>query len=123
MAHQQGGGRYTGVPFIDRGIGHVVNFLSDQPPECKMPGCNKQCYVENDGRVHEFCGRTHAGQYKAMKDPERQQKMMREKRLKAVQQGGWQGQHSYSAAAAAPAQYRIYDGSYTRSGASYGMWY
>ena len=96
-----------------------MNFLSDQPPECKMPGCNKQCYVENNGHVHEFCGKTHAGQYKAMTDAERQQKMMREKRMKAVQQvqGGWQGQHSYSAAAATPAQY----GGYTRSGAAYGM--
>ena len=91
------------------------------PPICKMPGCNKQGYVENNGYVHEFCGKTHAREYKAMKDADKQ-KMMRDKRLKAVQHGGWQGQHSYSAAAAAPA-YGSYDGSYTRSGASYGMWY
>jgi hypothetical protein len=56
-----------------------------------------------------------------MKDTEKQQKMMSDKRLKAVQHqpqhGGWQGQLSLGAVAAA--RY----GSYTRSGASYGMWY
>ena len=118
--HQQGGRCYTGVGFIDKGIGHVVDLLSDR---CKMPGCDKQCYVENNGHMHDFCGKTHAREYKAMKDAEKQQKMMRDKRLKAVQHGQstgghgvWQGQQSYSMPAA---QY----GSYTRSGASYGMWY
>lgn len=122
MAGQQGG-RYTGFSIIDKGIGHVVNFLSDQPPVCKMPNCNKLCYVENNGHVHDFCGKTHAREYNAMKDAEKQRKMMRDKRVKAVQHGqstgghgGWQGQQSYGMPAA---QY----GSYTRSGTSYGMWY
>ena len=125
MASQQGaGGRYTGFSIIDKGIGHVMNFLSDQPPECKMPGCNKRCYVENNGHIHDFCGKTHAGEYKAMKDAERQQKMMRDKRLKAVQHGqssvgghgGWPG-HSSSMAVT---QYGT-GPSRTRSGAPYGM--
>ena len=30
---------------------------------CKLPGCQRPCYVEFDGRVHDFCGRTHAQQY------------------------------------------------------------
>ena len=121
MASQQGGRYYTGVGFIDKGIGHVMNLLSDQLPVCKMPGCNKQCYVENDGRVHDFCSKTHAREFQ-------QQKMMRDKRLKAVQHGqstgghgGWQGPHSYCTAAAygtGPS-----GPSYTRSGTPYGMWY
>ena len=27
---------------------------------CKLAGCNKPVYVESSGRVHDFCGRTHA---------------------------------------------------------------
>ena len=33
------------------------------PGQCKIPGCTKPCFVEK-GRVHEFCGRTHAELYK-----------------------------------------------------------
>ena len=121
MANQQGG-RYTGVGFIDKGIGHVIHLFSDQ---CKMPDCNKQCYVEN-GHVHDFCSRTHARQYKAMKEAEKRQQMMRDKRLKAVQpvqnsggMGGYgglpAGQHSYSAAVAGTS-----GPSCTRSGTLYG---
>ena len=36
-------------------------------PHCKFPGCVKPCYREPNGRVHEFCGRTHAQQYMASK--------------------------------------------------------
>ena len=36
-------------------------------PHCKFPGCAKPCYKEPSGRVHEFCGRTHAQQYMASK--------------------------------------------------------
>lgn len=118
MASQQGG-RYTGVGFIDKGIEHMVNFFSDQ---CKMPGCNKQCYVENNGRVHDFCSRTHATQFKAMKDAEKQQQVVRGKRLNAVQHGqssggygGWSGQHS-----AAACHYGTSGPSCTRSGTPYG---
>ena len=30
---------------------------------CKFPGCYKPCFREPGGRVHDFCGRTHAQQY------------------------------------------------------------
>ena len=64
-----------------------------------------------------------------MKDAQKQQRMMRDKRLKAVQYGqsggghggGWQGQHSYASVACA-AQYGT-GPSCTRSGTPYGMWY
>lgn len=29
---------------------------------CKYPGCNKPCFRELNGRVHDYCGRTHANQ-------------------------------------------------------------
>ena len=27
---------------------------------CGLPGCTRPCFIEPDGRVHDFCGRTHA---------------------------------------------------------------
>jgi hypothetical protein len=38
---------------------------------CKYPGCSRPCYVEGN-RVHDFCGRTHAQQYKALQYPTQQ---------------------------------------------------
>ena len=34
------------------------------PGQCKIPGCTKPCFVEKNGRAHEFCGKTHADLYK-----------------------------------------------------------
>ena len=102
----------------------VVEFFTPDPypPICKMPGCKKQGYVENNGYAHEFCGKTHAREYKAMKDAEKQQKMMREKRLKAVQSHSSGGQGAWPSYSMAAAQYGA-GPSCTRSGASYGMCY
>ena len=33
-------------------------------PKCKIHTCNKPCYVEKGGRVHDFCGKSHADLYK-----------------------------------------------------------
>ena len=33
-------------------------------PKCKIPNCAKPCFVEKNGRVHEFCGRGHAELYR-----------------------------------------------------------
>ena len=33
-------------------------------PTCKIPNCSKPCYVEKGGRVHDFCGKSHAVLYK-----------------------------------------------------------
>ena len=32
-------------------------------PTCRFPGCARPCYVETYGRVHDFCGRTHASEF------------------------------------------------------------
>ena len=68
---------YTGISWIKTGFKKFVNlaFEGVGPPECKMPGCNQPCYVENDGRVHEFCGRSHAREYRAMEEAEWQEQM------------------------------------------------
>ena len=29
-------------------------------PICALDGCNKKVFVENDGNMYDFCGRTHA---------------------------------------------------------------
>ena len=34
---------------------------------CSMPGCDKHCYVEKDGRIHDYCSKTHAEEHKKMK--------------------------------------------------------
>ena len=34
---------------------------------CGLPGCSKPCYVEH-GRIHDYCGRTHATEHAAMMD-------------------------------------------------------
>ena len=36
-----------------------------RPKTCRYPRCQRPCYVERDGRVHDFCGRTHADRYRA----------------------------------------------------------
>ena len=65
---------------LDKGFTKVVGFFDIDPdPDpskrvCKMPGCDKLCYVENDGRIHDFCGKGHANEYRAMKEEERRQK-------------------------------------------------
>ena len=106
----------------------VIEFFTPDPypPICKMPGCKKQGYVENNGYAHEFCGKTHAREYHAMKDAEKQQKT-REKRLKAVQSQSSGGQGSWPSYSMAAAQHGAGHGpSCTRSacsGAAYGMCY
>ncbi|CAM9652716.1 unnamed protein product [Scytosiphon promiscuus] len=45
----------------------VLNFLglarrAPRPATCQLPGCSKLCFVETNGRIHDFCSRTHAEQ-------------------------------------------------------------
>ena len=47
----------------------VLNFVMhahylDAGKNCKLPGCQMPRFVERDGRVHDFCNRTHAEQFK-----------------------------------------------------------
>lgn len=44
---------------------HLV--LLPDGERCIYPLCNKRRYKEPDGRVHEFCGRYHANEYKKLK--------------------------------------------------------
>ena len=46
--------------------------VQSEQKQCKLPGCTRLCYVENDGRVHDFCGRTHATQYNSLQSGGRQ---------------------------------------------------
>ena len=81
-----------------------------------MPGCNKVCYVEQ-GRIHDFCGRTHAKEYEAMVEEYKKQKV-RESRIKAVSKGSHgQGVSTYAEVASTSRSRRGF--SHTRSGALY----
>ena len=71
--------RYAGISWIKTGIKKFVNYFDGGPPECKMPGCKQRCYVEDDGRVHEFCGRSHAKEYRAMEEEAERQEQMRKR--------------------------------------------
>ena len=52
----------SGPPYTS---GAPISGPPSVPGQCKVPGCTKPCYVEK-GRVHDFCGRKHAEQYKLM---------------------------------------------------------
>ena len=45
----------------------IISFLglsrqAPQPASCQLPGCSKLCFVEADGKIHDFCSRAHAEQ-------------------------------------------------------------
>jgi ribA/ribD-fused uncharacterized protein len=46
-----------------------LTFMQRGPRTCRLPGCSKACYVEGNGKVHDYCGRTHAQQHGAMSSP------------------------------------------------------
>jgi len=55
----------SGVPVSmapNSGPMHMASAPTN-PGQCKVPGCTKPCFIEK-GRVHEFCGKTHADLYK-----------------------------------------------------------
>ena len=49
----------------------LVLISAAVPPDqqCKLTGCTRPRYVEPGGRVHDFCGRTHANQYATQQNP------------------------------------------------------
>ena len=57
----------------------MLNLFADRTPQCKFPGCTKQCYVEN-GYIHDYCGRTHAQEHKKMIEETARQRRSRSKR-------------------------------------------
>ncbi len=53
---------------------YISTFIG-KTPLCKYPRCFNSCYVEDYGRVHDYCTRSHAGEHKKMKEAaERQQR-------------------------------------------------
>ncbi len=56
-------------------------FNVGKTPLCKFPRCFNSCYVEDNGRIHDYCNRSHAGEHKKMKEAaERQQHTSRNQR-------------------------------------------
>ena len=47
------------TPGMTEGLGTQPLYTS----KCKFPGCSRPCFIEN-GKKHDFCGRTHAQKYK-----------------------------------------------------------
>ena len=94
MSGTQGPRQFTGITFLDKGIAGVVEFFDPTSRVCKLPGCNKLCYVENDGFVHDFCGRSHALEHKAMKDKAERQKMLQRQQKARGQHGNGVGHHT-----------------------------
>ena len=84
------GPRYTGIGFVDK----VVGFFDPTNRVCKLPGCNKLCFVENDGYIHDFCGRSHALEYKAKKDQAERQKMIQRQQKARGQHGNGFDHHT-----------------------------
>ncbi|MEC8503113.1 MAG: hypothetical protein VXY70_06025, partial [Actinomycetota bacterium] len=39
------------------------SFSPDGQSLCKLPGCNRPRYVETHGRMHDFCGQSHADEF------------------------------------------------------------
>ena len=48
-----------------------INMVPTGPRICRLPGCNKPCFVEGS-KVHDYCGRTHAKEHGAMSSPKTQ---------------------------------------------------
>ena len=74
---------------IRNNVYYVVLFGAFIGKLCRMPGCNKPCYSEK-GKIYDFCGWTHATEYKDMSE-EFQRQLVRDSRLKAVASGSSRG--------------------------------
>ena len=89
----------------------VKRFLTPSDTPCKMPGCSAPRYVDPyTERVHEFCGRSHAKEYHAMKEAqkaaEENQKWLKRQQKKQRnaknQETGVDGQNCYCCACGGP---------------------
>ena len=40
---------------------------------CKLPGCDNPAYTDKDGWEHDFCGKTHAREYRSMEEAAQRQ--------------------------------------------------
>ena len=45
-----------------------TEIIKTSLPTCKLSGCNRPCFKEPNGHVHDFCGRTHAREYQSGKE-------------------------------------------------------
>ena len=79
-----------------------------------MPGCTNLCFVESDGRIHDFCGRTHAKDYLNVTEEIKRENMRKSwsKRYSDRSSSGEGSSYATAAASGGP--------SHTRSGAVYG---
>lgn len=46
----------------------LIYTAEDETSVCGLPGCEKLCYVENYGKVHDFCCKSHVEEYKRLVD-------------------------------------------------------
>ena len=76
---------------------------------CGLPGCSKPCYVER-GRIHDFCGRTHATEHATMMDAVVASKKSKGKGSGSKTKGHQPQSHSHFA------PQTQHSGSYTTSG-------
>ncbi len=66
-----------------------MNLLAGKTPLCKFPRCFKTCFVENYGRVHDYCSKSHAGEHRKMKEAaERYQHTSRNRKGRGNSWGG-----------------------------------
>ncbi|XP_064399746.1 uncharacterized protein LOC135346153 isoform X3 [Halichondria panicea] len=103
---------------------HQYTYHSGETPLCKFPRCFKTCFVENYGRVHDYCSKSHAGEHQKMKEAaERQQHTSRNRRGKGH---SWRGGHQLGGrggarggGGAGKSQAGRYQQGHTRGGTNY----
>ena len=72
----RGGYRTTNPSLFDKSVQKIVSFFDPSHGVCKLPGCNKPRYIENNGRPYDFCGKSHAEEYRRAKEEEERMKLM-----------------------------------------------
>lgn len=70
--HHQKSGDYRATPSLLLLL-VIYIFSSAGRKVCAYPGCSKPCFVESSGRIHDYCGRKHADEHKALQDRGRRQ--------------------------------------------------
>ena len=59
------------LDILDAIQGTPSGQLNSSPalPMCGLPGCTKSCFVETNGRVHDFCGTRHRDEFNSASRP------------------------------------------------------
>ena len=53
---------------IDRCIMMIVDCFPLGHWFCSFPDCEKPCFIERNGRIHDYCSKTHADEHRKMKE-------------------------------------------------------